>query len=40
MWVGGADDAANGLTGRANIIINCANQDFMFLRGVKRSCPG
>ena len=40
MWVGGADDAANALRGRAKFIINCANVDFMFPPGVKRSCSG
>ena len=37
MWVGGEHDAANGLRGRAKYIINCANVDYMFPPGVKRS---
>ena len=36
LWVGGKEDAADGLRGRAKLIINCANVDYDFLKGTRR----
>lgn len=36
LWVGGQDAAASGLDGRANLIINCANEDYDYPETIPR----
>ena len=36
LWVGGQWDAFSGLDGRAQLIINCANEDFEWPEDVAR----
>ena len=40
LWVGGWEDAKSGLDGWAELIINCANEDYAFPYWIQRSCSG
>jgi len=36
LWIGDRDSASSGLGGRAELIVNCANEDFDWPHGTKR----
>ena len=40
LWVGGWEDAKSGLDGWAQLIINCANEDYAVPYWIQRSCSG